>query len=73
MSKIYSSANDVFIWLGEGSPELDAAMDYLKQVGRRFLDRGDEIKEPRYEPESQELWRDVQTDPALESSHIIWD
>ncbi|KAH7417868.1 heterokaryon incompatibility protein-domain-containing protein [Cadophora sp. MPI-SDFR-AT-0126] len=73
MSKIYSSANDVLIWLGEGSPESDAAMDYLKRVGRKFVDRGGEIKEPRYEPESQELWRDVQTDPALERSHIIWD
>lgn len=73
MSKIYSSANDVLVWLGEGSPESDAAMDYLKQVGQRFLDRGGEIKEPRYEPESQELWRDIWTDPALESSHIIWD
>lgn len=33
MADIYSLARQVFVWLGEGSPESDAAMEYLNKAG----------------------------------------
>lgn len=33
MGEIYSLARNVYIWLGEGTPESDQAIDYLSQAG----------------------------------------
>jgi hypothetical protein len=73
MSKIYSSANEVLIWLGEGDEQSNSVMTYFKKIAREFLGREGVIMEPRDEPEIQGIWMDVQTDPALDMVGIILD
>jgi hypothetical protein len=72
MSKIYSSAKEVLIWLGEGDEQSNLVMAYLRKTARKFLDRGGVIMEPRDEPGSQDIWIEVCTDPALAMTDIIW-
>lgn len=44
MRDIYSRADQVYIWLGEGTPESDAAIDVLKGMGfQKYLGNGGEL------------------------------
>ncbi|KAI8656255.1 HET domain-containing protein [Fusarium sp. Ph1] len=47
MADIYSLARQVYVWLGEGSPESDAAIEYLRKAG--FQEALVEIGENQYE------------------------
>ncbi|TPX06852.1 uncharacterized protein E0L32_002348 [Thyridium curvatum] len=74
MASIYSSATEVFIWLGEGNAEMHDVMRFLQRTGRKFFERGTEILEPRdEEQESQGLWEQVIRDPSLTKAQLVWE
>ncbi|KAH7420020.1 heterokaryon incompatibility protein-domain-containing protein [Cadophora sp. MPI-SDFR-AT-0126] len=74
MADIYSQATEVIIWLGEETEGSRDAMLYLKRIGQKFLDRGEETLKPRDErsPENDALWKDLVEDPNVAKTDLIW-
>jgi Heterokaryon incompatibility protein (HET) len=80
MEEIYRKASNVLIWLGKESEGSEEAIHYLTRIGRKFLDRGGPILEPKLEqnceehgPANKELWEEVYNDSDMtKKTEVIW-
>jgi hypothetical protein len=79
MAEIYRKASSVLIWLGTESEDSNEAMRYLARIGKKFLDRGGSVREPKIEQNDEHgadnkvLWEDVYQDKkAMRKTDVIW-
>jgi hypothetical protein len=78
MAEIYRKASNVLIWLGVESDGSAEAMQYLARIGKKFLDRGGPVREPKIEQndehgaENKVLWDDVLQDKTMRKTEMIW-